>query len=344
MTKLAEIFTFENLYDAYLYTRKGKRDKECVTRYGYNVLENTLCLEEKLQNRTYKLGGYFEFKVYEPKERVIMAPPFRDRVVQRCLCKQVLEPAIERHLIYDTYANRIGKGTHAGLDRTEEFMKKYWRQHGLDGWIIKGDISKYFYSIDHNILKMNLYPLLKDYDVWWLATKIINSTASPGIPLGNQSSQWFANFYLSIFDHYVKEVLGVKHFVRYMDDWVAIVETKKEAKEILKNMEEFICATLKLKTNDKTQILPLKNGTDFLGFHLYATKNGKVIRKIRRNSKEKMRRKLKTFKVQYELGLICKEEIERSYKSWKGHASHGSCYFLIQEMDKLYNSIFEGDG
>lgn len=344
MTRLIEIFTFENLYDAYLYTRKGKKDKKCVQRYGYNVLDNTLYLEEKLQSKTYQLGKYHEFYVYEPKKRLIKAPPFRDRVVQRCLCKQVLEPAIEKHLIYDTYANRIGKGTHASLDRTEEFMKKYWRQHGLDGWIIKGDISKYFYSIDHNLLKMYLYPLLKDYDVWWLVTKIINSSENPGIPLGNQSSQWFANFYLSRFDHFVKEVLEIKYYIRYMDDFVAIVETKEKAKNILNRMEKYLWSELKLKTNDKTQMFPLKNGVDFLGFHLYITETGKVIRKVRRDSKEKMRRKLKTFKTLYELGLISKEEIDRSYKSWKGHVSHGSCYCLIQEMDKLYNNIFEGDG
>lgn len=342
--QLTAIFTFENLYNAYLYTRNGKRDKECVARYGYYALEATSYLAQALQNRTYKLGGYFKFKVYEPKERIIMAPPFRDRVVQRCLCGQVLEPVIGRHLIFDTYASRKGKGTHAGLNRTEEFMKRHWRKHGLDGWIIKGDISQFFDSIEHGLLKRDLYPLLKGYDVWWLITKIINSTKAPGIPLGNQSSQWFANFFLSKFDHFVKEVLRVKYYVRYMDDWVAIVETKEEAKELLGKMKRFLWEELRLLTNEKTQIAPLKNGVDFLGFHLYLTKTGKVIRKIRRDSKERMRRKLKTFKVKYELGLISKEEIDRSYGSWKGHARHGNCHYLIQAMDKLYNDIFEGDG
>ena len=341
---MTEIFTFENLYDAYLYTRKGKRNKECVARYEYYALEATKYLEGKLKNKTYKIGNYFSFNIYEPKKRLIMAPLFRDRVVQRCLCEQVLEPVIEKHLIYDTYACRKGKGTHAALNRTEEFMKKYWRHNSIDGWIIKGDISSYFASITHDILKMNLYSLLKEYDIWWLITKIINSTENPGIPLGNQSSQWFANFYLSKFDHFVKEVLKIKYYVRYMDDWFAIVETKEKAQKILKLMKKFLLNELKLKTNNKTQIFPLKNGADFLGFHLYLTSTGKVIRKIRKDSKERMKRKLKSFKIKYELGLITKEEIDRSYKSWKGHAIHGSCYRLIQEMDKLYNDIFEGDG
>lgn len=338
-----EIFTFENLYNAYLYTRKGKREKNCVIRYDYNALENTLLLSNSLQNKTYRLGKYEEFYVYEPKKRLIKAPPFRDRVVQRCVCEQVLEPAIEKHLIYDTYACRKGKGTHAGLNRTEEFMKRHFRKHGLNGWIVKGDIKSFFYSIIHELLKKDLYPLLKYYDIWWLITKTLNSVDNPGLPLGNQSSQWFANFYLSKFDHFVKEALGVKYYIRYMDDFVAIVETKKEAQEILEKMKAFLWQELKLETNDKTQIMPLKNGVDFLGFHLYITRTGKVIRKIRKDSKERMRRKLKTFKSLYREGLISKEEIDRSYESWKGHAQHGSCYSLLQSMDSLYKNIFEGD-
>ncbi len=274
-----------------------------------------------------------------------MAPPFRDRVVQRCLCEQVLTPVIERHLIYDTYACRTGKGTHAGLERTEEFFKRHYRKHGSGGWVIKGDISKYFYSIDHEILKDNLRPLIKEHDVWWLIEQIVDSTEGPGIPLGNQSSQWFANFYLSKFDHYVKEKLQIKYYIRYMDDWMAIVENKEEAKQKLEAMKTFLENELKLKTNKKTQIFPLKNGVDFLGFHVYITDSGKVVRKIRTASKRAMKRKLKSFKTKYAKEAMTKEAIERSYESWKGHASHGNCYGLIKEMDILYKNIFEkGDG
>jgi len=341
MTEDEDIFSFKNLYRAYLYTRKGKRDKECAARYGYHALEATNFLSSKLKSKTYKMGDYYEFKVYEPKERAVMAPPFRDRVVQRCLCEQVLTPVVEKQLINDTYACRKGKGTHAGIDRTEELFKKYYRKNGIDGWIIKGDISKYFYSIKHNILKRNLKPLLSEYDVWWLVEKVIDSTEGDGIPLGNQSSQWFANFYLSKFDHFVKEKLQIKYYIRYMDDWIAIVETKDKAKEMLKSMKDFLKNELGLETNAKTQILPLKNGADFLGFHIYITATGKVIRKIRAKSKKTMKRKLKAFKKKYAAGETTKEAISKSYESWKGHARHGNCYGLIKEMDVLYNSIFE---
>ena len=129
-----------------------------------------------------------------------------------------------------------------------------------------------------------------------------------------------------------------------MDDWVAILETKEEAQEVFSKMKEFLWVELKLKTNHKMQIFPIKNGVDFLGFHTYIAKSGKVIRKVRRDSKEKMRRKLKAFKIKYDNGEMTKEQIIFSYGSWKGHVSHGNCYRLIQEMDKLFNEIFEGDG
>lgn len=341
MITVDEIFTFENLYHAYLYTKRGKCDKECVARYSFHALEATNYLMTYLQRRVYRISDYYKFKVYVPKEREIMAPPFRDRVVQRCLCEQVLMPVIEKHLIYDTYACRVNKGTHAGLERTEFFFKKYYRKNGLDGWIIKGDISKYFYSIDHKILKKDLQPLLKNYDVWWLVENIIDSAEPDGIPLGNQSSQWFANFYLSKFDHFAKEKLGIKHYIRYMDDWVCLVETREEAKEYLQAMKDFLWDELKLKTNSKTQILPIKNGVDFLGFNIRLTKSGKVIRKIRVKSKQAMKRKLKAFKKKYDEGTMTKEAIEHSYKSWVGHASHGNCYGLIKQMDALYDEIFK---
>lgn len=341
--ELAEVFSHKNVWEGYIDTRKGKRKKPCVIDYEKDDVESTRSLSVNLINKRHVIDDYHNFYVYEPKKRLIKAPSFNDRVMQRTLCKQILEPVIEKHLIYDTYACRVDKGTHAGLYRLEHFMKKHYRKYGREGWVIKGDIAKYFYSISHEILKAKLYPLLKDYDIEWLLEMIIDSTESPGIPLGNQSSQWFANFYLSCFDHFVKEVLGVKHYIRYMDDFVLILETKKEAQTLLKIIKQYLWEELRLETNAKTQIFPLKNGIDFLGFHSYITESGRVYRKIRRDSKVTMMRKLRKFKTLYELGLIDKEAIDRSYASWKGHAGHGNTKGLFKETDRLYEEIFEGD-
>lgn len=334
------LFDFENVYDGYLYTRKGKRDKACVKKFELNALENTVGIHEDLINRTYELDPYNDFYVYEPKKRLIKAPSFRDRVMQRTLCKSVLEPVVEKHLIYDTYACRTGKGTHRGLYRLEDFLKRYYRKNGRDGYIIKGDISKYFYSISHDILKNNLYPLTRPYDIEWLLDKIIDSTENPGLPLGNQSSQWFANFYLSSFDHFVKEVLGIKYYIRYMDDFVAIVETKEQAKFILELMEKYLWEELRLKTNQKTQYFPIKNGIDFLGFHTYISESGKVYRKIRKDSKERIKKKLKRLKILYQEGKVSETTIKLIYDSWRGHAEHGDTHGLFWVTDKLYADIF----
>jgi RNA-directed DNA polymerase len=340
---MIKMFSFDNLYESYLKCRRGKRSKATTIRYEINALEATYALACMVQNRQYKISEYHHFYVHEPKKREIMALPFRDRVVQYCLCKHILEPVIEKRLIYDTYACRVGKGTHAGLDRLKKFLGKHYRKYGTDGWILKGDITKFFYSIDHDALKQMLYPLL-DESIYWLLDQIVDSTESPGLPLGNQSSQWFANLYLSPFDHYVKEKLRIKYYIRYMDDWVAILPTKDEAKRCLKEMRKYLSDNLKLSTNDKTQIFPMKNGVDFLGFRAYMTDTGKIIRRVRRKSKGNIKRKIKKFKKLYIADKMAKEEIDFSYQSWLGHAQHGNCYRLIQKMNEEYNKIFEGDG
>lgn len=343
MITLIKAFSFGNLYQSYLMCRCGKREKTTTIKFELQVLENIYKLAFLLQKKKYEIGEYNYFCIYEPKKREIMALTFEHRVVQYCLCKYILEPVIEKHLIYDTYACRLGKGTHKGLYRLDDFLKQHYRKHGLNGYIIKGDISKYFYSIDHDILKNMLYPMI-DESIYWLLDQIIDSTKNPGIPLGNQSSQWFANLYLSSFDHWVKEKLRIKYYIRYMDDWIAILPTKEDAHCCLQEMEKYLWEKLKLRTNEKTQIFPIKNGINFLGFNSRLAKTGKVIRKVRQKSKSAMKRKLRKFKCLYVADKIAKENIELSYNSWLGHAKHGHCYRLIQSMDKYYKKVFEGDG
>lgn len=340
MIIVQEAFSCKNVYEAYLKARRGKRHRVETIKFEINALENVYLIAYQLQKKIYQTKGYEVFKVYEPKERIIMAPPFADRVVQHCLCDNILAPRLTKHFIYDTYACLKGKGTHAGLNRLREFLQRYYRKYGLNGWVLKGDIKKFFYSINHEFLKASLYPLLKDDDIYWLTDQIIDSTPNPGLPLGNQSSQWFANFYLSGFDHFVKEKLRVKLYIRYMDDFVLILPTKKEAKQCLITIEQYLWEHLRLETNQKTQIFPIKNGVDFLGFHTYVSGTGKVIRKLRRNSKQRMRRKLKKFKEFYLTGEMSAKDIERSFQSWKGHAQHGNCYRLIETMEGVYDDIF----
>lgn len=335
----AVLADFNSLYQSYMDARKGKRWKYAVVRYEVNILENLMFLHFMLTSKKYRLSPYNCFLVHEPKERLIMYNSFRDKIVQHSLCDNVLEPLLSKSFIYDNYASQKGKGTHFGLDRLKMFMQRYYRQFGADGWVLKCDISKYFYRIDHGVLKSQLRRLVHDPDVLWLLDMIIDSTEGPGIPIGNHTSQWFAVLYLSGMDHMIKERLGIKMYGRYMDDFYLIHRDKDYLVYCLGEIKKFL-VPLGLELNHKTAIFPLSQGIDFLGFRTYMTDSGKVVRKIRRDSKNRIRRKLKKFRRLLDEGRITFETVVQSYSSWTGHAEHGNTHHLIRQTDELFYSLF----
>ena len=182
---------------------------------------------------------------------------------------------------------------------------------------------------------------ITDPDVLWLVDLIIDSTeGNVGIPIGNQTSQLFALLYLDGLDHFVKEKLGIKYYGRYMDDFFLIHHDKAYLQECRKQIEAFIQAR-GLSLNAKTNIFPLKHGVDFLGFHTYLTESGAVIRKVRRRSKNNMKRKLKKLAALHAAGRIDAKTVEQSYQSWRGHAEKGNSYHLIRRTDQYYNSLMK---
>lgn len=361
MTEFDKVKDFENLYRALLKARRGKRDKASVAKFEANLLEAIHLLSSQLGRKTYTLSEYHTFKVYEPKERIVMSNSFKDKVVQHSLCDNVIEPAISATFIKDNYASQKNKGTDFGLDRLEFFMRSYFfsrkgraeaerRAAGLppvpveaghyaDGWVLKCDVGKYFYSIQHEIIRAKVERYITDPDVLWLINLIIDSTENPGIPIGNQSSQWFAILYLNDLDHFIKEKLGIKYYGRYMDDFYIIHEDREYLQYCRAEIEKH-AAGLGLYLNNKTNIFPLKNGIDFLGFHTYLTDSGKVIRKVRRKSKNNVKRRLRKMKKLLDAGKITIFEVRQSYQSWRGHASRGDCYHLIHDMDRYYKNLF----
>ncbi len=360
-TEFERVYDFGNLYAGFLKARRGKRSKESVIKFEANLLEALCLLSEMLKTKTYRPSDYFIFRVYEPKERVVMSNSFKDKVVQHSLCDNVLEQAFSRAFIRDNYASQVGRGTHDGLYRLEKFLRSYYferkareeqkcREEGLprlssraaryaDGWVLKCDISKYFYSIQHGPLKEMVRQYIRDPDVLWLVDLIIDSTENPGIPIGNQTSQWFAVMYLSGLDHFIKEKLGIRYYGRYMDDFYLVHEDKGYLQYCLREIKAYV-AQLGLTLNNKTNIFPLRNGIDFLGFHTYLTDSGKVIRKVRRSSKNNEKRKLKKQRALLDKGKITLAAIEQSYGSWRSHAEKGNCYHLIGETDKMFKRLF----
>lgn len=341
MTDFEKIHSFESLYNAYRKARQGKRWKGAAAKFEVNLLEALNLLSAQIRTKRYTMSPYNTFEVYEPKCRVVMSNSYKDKVVQHSLCDNVLEPILTRSFIRDNYASQVGKGTHYGLDRLQEFMRRFYRKNGIDGWILKGDISKYFYSIRHDVLKTLIREKITDPDVLWLIDLIIDSTeGNVGIPIGNQTSQLFALLYLDGLDHFVKEKLGIKYYGRYMDDFFLIHHDKAYLQECRKQIEAFVQAR-GLSLNAKTNIFPLKHGVDFLGFHTYLTESGAVIRKVRRRSKNNMKRKLKKLAALHEAGRIDAKTVEQSYQSWRGHAEKGNSYHLIRRTDHYYNSLMK---
>lgn len=335
MTDYERICDFKNLYKAHTVARLGKRATREVIDFEMNLAENLTEISDALKNGTYEISGYYSFMVHDPKVRMIHALHYRDRVVQHCICDEVLAPTLDKRLIYDNAACRIGKGTHFAIERLSGFLRKFYRKHGTNGYFLKCDIRKFFDNIDHGILRRKLQKVFKEGKTLSLLYQIIDSyekLPGKGLPLGNQTSQWFAIFYLNDLDRLIKEKLQIRYYSRYMDDCVLIHEDKEYLKHCLETMRDFAEAELDLSFNEKTEIFPIKNGVDYLGWHFYITDTGKVIRKVKQSTKVKYRRKLRYFRKAYAEGETNLDEIKQVLSSYRSHLSFGHTYKLQKKV------------
>lgn len=341
MTDFEKVIDFENMYRAYRKAKSGKGYKKSTAKFNVMALDSINALIEQLKNKTYRITGYNEFKVYEPKERIIKTTSFKDKVVQHSLCDNVISPRLQNIFIYDNCAGQKGKGTLFGLNRLSEQMKQFYARYGFGGYILKCDISKFFYNISHDQLKdiVNSH-FSYDADICWLCNLYIDSTEGKGIPLGNQVNQGFALLYLDGMDKLITGELGIEYYGRYMDDFYLIHPSKDYLKCCLGVITEFL-TTLDLELNGKTQIFPLKNGVNYLGFHTYITATGKVIRKLKNQNKRNAQKKYLRMAKLVLNGRLPRDKFTASYNAWKNHISHGNCYNLAKSMDKKIKSILE---
>ena len=339
MTDFEKVTDFGNMYAAFRKAKRGKGYKKSSARFNLTALDGVNALIAQLQNRTYRVSEYSEFKVYEPKERVIQTTSFKDKVIQHCLCDNVIMPRLQRVFLLDNCAGQKGKGTLFGLDRLSEQMQQFYSKYGFRGYILKCDITKFFYNISHDQLKDIVnYHFGYDPDICWLCNLFIDSTEGKGIPLGNQINQGFALLYLDGMDKLIRWKLGIEHYGRYMDDFYLI----HPSKEYLKYCQEVITAyldTLDLTMNGKTQIFPFKNGVSYLGFHTYIAPGGKPIRKLKNQNKRNAQRKFVRMAKLVASGDLTMEKFQASYGAWKNHISHGNCYRLSKAMDEKIKEI-----
>lgn len=330
-----QLSSYRNLLRAAEKARVGKRKLGYVLRFHHD-LEQQLCeLEQQLRDKTYRPGPYKTFEIFEPKRRMISAAPYRDRVVHHALCG-VLELIFERCFISDSYACRRGKGTHAAVERFTQFARR-------NRYVLKSDVKKFFPSIDHVILKQLLARKIKDPDVLWLIGLIIDhsnpqepvlewfpgddlftpSERRRGLPIGNQTSQFFANAYLNPFDHFVKQQLGARYYIRYVDDFVILHDDKRWLADARQRCGEFLAA-LRLKLHPhKSVISRTADGTRFLGYRVFPDH-----RLLARDNTVRLRRRLRKMQRQFAEGEISTAEIRQRLLSWIGHAQHADTYRL----------------
>jgi RNA-directed DNA polymerase len=331
--------SFRNLHGAAMKARRGKRFTDGTARFHLNLAKNLVRLRDELRSGAYRPGPYRTFTIYEPTKRFISAAPYRDRVVHHALCN-VIEPIFERSFIYDTYANRKGKGTHRALDRCTYYARRH-------RYVLQGDIRKFFPSIDHEILLGRLARRISDGEVMKLAKLILDhSNPQPaadyyfpgddlftpferrkGLPIGNLTSQFWANVYLDPFDHFMKDELGAPGYVRYVDDFLVFGDEKKLLWEWLREAEEEL-VKLRLRLNEsKTRIYPVDESIPFLGFRVFPTHRRLLPGAVRR-----ARRRLKRLEQAWGEGRISMDEIKSSVGAWVAHAEHGDTWGLRRRL------------
>ncbi len=337
------VASFENLLRAYRKARRGKRRRPGVAEFGLNLEHELLTLQRALHEGTYRPGEYRLFTIYERKPRVIAAAPFRDRVVHHAVM-QVIEPPLDRTFIHDSYACRKGKGVHAAVDRYQAWAQTY-------RYVLKMDIQQYFPSVDHELLKEKLRRRIKDAQVLDLLYRIIDSApqgapAFPyfpgddlfapldrrtGIPIGNLTSQFFANLYLDDFDQYIKQVLKVRPYLRYVDDMVALDHDKARLAEIRAAVRERLAIDRLQLHPRKAQVSPVADGLNLLGYVVYPTR-----RRLRNDNGHRFARKLRRMAAAYRAGRLEWAKVAASTQSWIGHAKHadteGLCRAIFSQV------------
>jgi retron-type reverse transcriptase len=331
----SEVYNFENLYDAYLKARRQKRYRGEVLQFSYNMEHELIALQNELKQHTYRVGEYRPFIVNEPKRRQVVALPFRDRIVQHAL-NNVIEPIFEKRMIYDSYACRVDKGTHAAARRISYFLGK-----PENVYFLKMDVKSFFASINKDILKTIIRRCIEDREILWLVDIILDSSPVEGLPIGNLMSQLLANVYLHELDHHCKCAIGVRYYVRYMDDVIIMSYSKTYLKALLTDIEDFLTRHLDISLNNKTNIGKCSDGIEFVGYRIW--RNYKLIKK---QAIVRMKNKAKAWKH----GKIADDKYMSSIGSWMGHSFDTSSHKAVeqimldslQEMNRRLHNGLEG--
>ena len=336
-----QVWDFENLYLAYRKARRGKRGRVPAAEFERIQDDELLALQDELRQRTYHPGPYNSFYIHEPKRRLISAAPFRDRVVHHALCR-VIEPIWERGFIHDSYANRPGKGTHRALDRCQEFSRSY-------RYVLQCDLRQFFPSIDHAFLQAELARLVRDEGVLWLCDQVLNSGVGVlseeytmvyfpgddlfainrprGLPIGNLTSQFWANIYLNAFDQFVKRELKCPAYLRYVDDFLLFSENRRQLWDWKCAIIEKLASLRLTLHKEQAQIFPSRAGVPFLGFRIYPE-----FRLVKRRKVIQFRRRLRSLLGDYADGRLTIQTLDASIQGWINHVRYSNSWGLRRSV------------
>jgi len=328
---------WDNLWLAYRKAARGKRGAASVARFEIQAADRLVELQAELRARTYRPGPYTHFTIHEPKRRKISAAPFRDRVVHHALCN-VIEPLFEARFIADSYANRVGKGTHRAIDRFQEYARCY-------RYVLRMDVVQHFASLDHAILRAVIAEVVQDDDVLWLVDGILASGAGVladeydmvyfpgddllaslrprGLPIGNLTSQFWSNVYMNALDWYVVRELGCPAYLRYVDDFALFADGKRQLWAWKEAVLAFLATRRLTVHKSAAQVQPVMTGIPWLGFVVYPTH-----RLLKRRNVVDFARRLTHNLDLFRAGCITFAELDASVQGWINHVRYGDTWGL----------------
>jgi len=326
-----KLYSLSNLILAWKKARKHKTKKDYVIEFERNLKENILNLRKELEQQTYQPELLKTFILRDPKTRKISKSAFRDRIVHHALF-HIIEPIFDKIFIYDSCANRVGKGNLFALKRFDRFKRKVSKNNTRNCFVLKADIRHYFQEVNHKVLLSILRKKIIDEKVIWLIKKIItNHYDKKGMPLGNLTSQFFANAYLNELDYFIKHNLGAKYYIRYVDDFVLLHNSKEQLETWKIEIDNFLEEELKLGLHpDKSKVIPLSRGIDFVGF-----RNFYYYKFLRKRNIKKILVKIE----RYNNEEISKEKITESFQGWNAYAKWANAYKLRERFFKCINTI-----
>ncbi len=329
----------DNIKEAFQKARKGKTTKQYVLDFERSLDANLMILRNELLLHCYRPKPLETFILRDPKTRKISKSDFRDRIVHHAICN-IIEPMFDKQFIHDSYANRIGKGTLKAIQRLHYFKRIVSKNNSRACYVLKADIKKYFETVDHKILISLLTKRINDKELLWLIRIILDNhhttEKGKGMPLGNLTSQFFANIYLNELDQFVKHDLKAPYYIRYVDDFVILRESKEKLEEWKERIDLFLRTVLCLELHPtKSKVGTLNNGITFLGFRIFFRHT-----LVRKKNVWKFERRLRKLKKLYTNGKIDREKVIESLEGWLAYVSHANTYKYRRKIVRTFNIFF----